>query len=236
MANVSIIIPLADDDRLTYSLSKFLLDLDLSYFEVILSVGHHHETAVLSNHHQLESHGFRLVRGKMGRARQMNRGVSAATGTYIWFLHGDSKVPNCVPQLKDLVIEGREALFYFDLKFDRQFTSLMSVNELGVWIRSRILKIPFGDQGFFIRKSLFEKLGQYDEEVAYGEDHLLVWACHKSEIPVLPVGSFITTSSRKYQTRGWLPTTLNHLRLTAKQAGPELVEVLKKQFRFRKSL
>lgn len=231
MACISVVVPLGAGDQLTPELHRFLRALDSKCFQLIVSVGTSKSLSDESYYDCLRGEGFQIVSGLNGRGKQLNRGAESAVGSHLWFLHGDSIVGECTHRLMELVRENKSALYYFQLKFDRQFSSLMSVNEFGVKIRSNLLKLPFGDQGFFIKKSLFESLGRFDEDVSYGEDHMFVWACHKSGIPVVSLQKSIITSSRKYQKQGWLPTTLTHLQLTAKQGFPELRELLQDQYK-----
>jgi hypothetical protein len=164
----------------------------------------------------------------LGRARQMNLAARAATGEFLWFLHADSRIPvGGVRRLAASLEEAPDALHYFDLAYGHGSPRLMSVNEVGVWLRSRVLKLPFGDQGLCLRKDLWTRLGGFPEDQPYGEDHLLVWRALRQGVTVKPVGARLVTSARKYQKQGWLKTTLRHQYLTYKQALPELVALVK---------
>ncbi len=76
--------------------------------------------------------------------------------------------------------------------------------------RSKYLKSPFGDQGFIIKKDVFIKLGKYQKDLAYGEDHMLVRKSLKNNIKLEELNSYLISSSRKYQKNGWLKTTFLH--------------------------
>lgn len=152
-----------------------------------------------------------------GRGRQQNAGAAAAGGEMLWFLHADSRVP------ADSLAAARgfarsAALGYFDLGFRDDGPRLVRLNALGARIRSRWLRLPFGDQGFILARRLFESLGGFDESLPAGEDHALVWQARRAGVELLPLHAPLLTSARRFAERGWLRTTMRHLFLTASQA------------------
>lgn len=160
---------------------------------------------------------------RVGRAAQMNDAVRAARGEFVWFLHADSRLPrDAVPVLLDRLTAEPGGLHYFGLRFT-DGPWLLRLNEIGVGFRCRVFRLPFGDQGFCIRREAFERLGGFDESAPYGEDHLLVWAAKRAGVPVRRLPAAIATSGRKYAERGWAKTTWRHVRLTVRQAWGELL-------------
>jgi hypothetical protein len=173
---------------------------------------------------------WRWLVGPPGRARQQNCGATAAGGEFLWFLHADSRLPaNALPVLGQRLSSDPGALWYFDLRFLSDGPRLMWLNALGARFRSRLLGLPFGDQGLALSRRAFERLGGFREDLPYGEDHILVWAARRSGLRLRPVGCALYTSARKYQRRGWLVTTLTHVWLTWRQALPESFAWLRRQ-------
>lgn len=162
-------------------------------------------------------HTFEIILARGGsRASSMNQAATVATGQYLWFVHADTTLrPDAVTALLVALRNPSAALRYFDVRFDGG--ALMRLTELGVFIRSRLLGLPFGDQAFCIPATVFRNLGCYNEMAAYGEDHLLVRRARRAGIPVLPVGATIATSARKYRDNGWFRTTLKHCQRTLVQ-------------------
>lgn len=164
-----------------------------------------------------------------GRAQQMNAAARVAQGNHLWFLHADSMLAeDTVLALFRTLELHPDSLLYADLIFFGHSNPLMKVNQMGVWFRSHILGMPFGDQGLCIRREIFQNLGGYKENVVYGEDHLFVWQARQHGIKLCSINACLFTSARKYQERGWLKTTSLHLKLTFKQAWPEWQKLLNK--------
>lgn len=160
--------------------------------------------------------------GEAGRAAQMNRATLLAGGSHLWFLHSDSRVPDgSIAALRRSADGYPQSLHYFQLRFARPRPRLMVCNELGAGFRSRVLGLPFGDQAICLDRELFLRLGGYDEQARYGEDHLLVWKARRHQTPLRCTGAAVVTSSRKYVQHGWAATTARHFWLTWRQALPE---------------
>jgi glycosyltransferase A (GT-A) superfamily protein (DUF2064 family) len=167
--------------------------------------------------------GSRWLRSEVGRARQLNHGARNARGEWLWFLHADSELGRDTGEAVERILAaGRRAVYYFDLRFRPDGPRAMAINTAGVYLRSRLLGMPFGDQAFLMPQSLWRALGGFPEVVRYGEDHGFVWAARRAGIPVRAAGASIATSARKYRERGWGRTTAGHLLATYRQAGQEL--------------
>lgn len=155
------------------------------------------------------------------RARQMNAGAKAARGRWLWFLHADSRLhAGTLDALHGFLARDRDALGFFDLRY-RDGPWLSRINEHAANLRARALGLPFGDQGFVLPARWFARLGRYDEDALYGEDHLLVWRARQYGLPLQRIRAPLTSSARKYAANGWLATTWLNLRRTFQQARPE---------------
>lgn len=164
----------------------------------------------------------RVLEVGRGRARQQNAGARRARSEWLWFLHADSRpLPASLAALGDFLSGGEDALGYFDLRFHDGESALLRLTEWGTALRCRRFGLPFGDQGFVLRRARFEALGGFDEQRAFGEDHALVWAARRAGLPVRRIPAPLPTSARKYREHGWLATTLRHQRLTWAQAWRE---------------
>ncbi|HJW44996.1 MAG TPA: glycosyl transferase family 2 [Lysobacter sp.] len=154
-----------------------------------------------------------------GRATQQNFGARGAGTAYLWFLHADSRLAgNTLAALARFVASEERAMGYFDLRFLDDGPRLVRLNELGAWVRSHWLGLPFGDQGLVLPRVAFEDLGGFATRLPSGEDHDLVLRARRAGLPVRPLRAIVYTSARKYAERGWWRTTREHLVATCRQA------------------
>ncbi|MDQ3556998.1 MAG: glycosyltransferase family 2 protein [Gemmatimonadota bacterium] len=219
LRELAVVIPVAPGDRAWETLLADLRALPAEA-EVVLAGSEAPPPDLPSN--------LRWARAQRGRARQMNAGARATDRTWLWFLHADSRfAPDTLPSLRRALATAPDALHFFDLAFLDDGPALMRLNQAGAWIRSRWGGMPFGDQGFCLRRELWERLGAFRTDAPYGEDHLLAWKARRERVPLRPTGGTLRTSARRYRERGWLATTARHLRLTALQAFPEWVRLLR---------
>jgi rSAM/selenodomain-associated transferase 2 len=158
----------------------------------------------------------RRLSAPQGRASQQNAGARVATGEWLWFLHADSRLGPDTAAALQRTLDGKraDALYYFDLRFLADGPRWTALNALGTWLRSRLFRLPFGDQGFLLRAETFARLGGFDESVALGEDLSLVMTAQQADLPIRPIGAALRTSARRYAERGWARNTWRNLRLT----------------------
>lgn len=214
---LSIIIPVGPGDE---KWKDLLLDLSvLPNAANIYLISPSISQAVLAEHQPRLNARLHIVSSLFGRAHQLNTGAGVSAGKFILFLHADSRLPKESFAALDATLQSNPtpSLFHFDLKFMKDGPRLVKLNELGANTRSSLLGIPFGDQGFCIRRDLFEQVGGYDTEVVRGEDHIFVWACKALGIETYRVKAPIFTSARRYRDKGWLRTTLTHTATVASQ-------------------
>jgi glycosyltransferase involved in cell wall biosynthesis len=177
--NVSIIIPTAPDET---AQQQLLNDLKQLNNQIIISA-------------------------EGSRAKSLNVGAVKASDDFLWFLHADSRVSTeNIFALEQALKKRSNVLHYFDLAYDGGH--LTNSNSLGANIRSRLLGLPYGDQGFCISKNLFNKIGGYPENVPYGEDLLFIRLAKRAGIKLNRVPSKLLTSARKYKQHGWLKLTV----------------------------
>lgn len=222
------IIPVGNKDEAWKSLLPDLCSLD--YDDEIIFVFHENTESDFPREVSRSKIGAtcRWFQSSPGRAKQLNLGAKEARNENLWFLHCDSRISSQgIQNLKNAISRHSSDILFFNLKFLNGGSQIMSLNEIGGWIRSRVLRLPFGDQGFCLSKTVFATLGGFDESAPYGEDHLLIWKAHQKGIPIHCVGSGLRTSSRKYALQGWSQTTARHVVLTFRQALPELIKLLR---------
>jgi rSAM/selenodomain-associated transferase 2 len=142
----------------------------------------------------------RIITAPRGRARQMNAGFQASHGDVILFLHADSLPPTMGDAHIAHALEDLEKLWG---RFDVNITGKPFMLRVVAWFmnhRSRLSGIATGDQGIFVRRKTFERIGGFadiplmeDVEICKRLNALCKPACLKSRI---------TTSGRRWEAHG----------------------------------
>jgi rSAM/selenodomain-associated transferase 2 len=154
----------------------------------------------------------RLEQSAPGRARQMNHGARLADGDILWFLHADTLAPVSAPQaILQASAEGR-VWGRFDIRLSGA-TWPFRVIERAINLRSRLSGIATGDQGIFVGRALFDRVGGFPD-LPLMEDLALSDALKACARPAC-LRPQLLTSSRRWEHRGILRTLLLMWRLRA---------------------
>jgi rSAM/selenodomain-associated transferase 2 len=157
----------------------------------------------------IRNEGVRTAIAEKGRARQMNHGAALATGDVILFLHADTRLPSgAFALIRSAMNDKRFVGGAFDLGFDTK-RAIFRITERYVFLRTRLTKIPFGDQAIFIRREYFEKIGGY-RDLPIMEDVELMRRIRKraDSIHIIPLK--VRTSVRRYEQEGILFCTFRN--------------------------
>jgi len=107
--------------------------------------------------------GVTLLTAPAGRAVQMNAGAAAASGDYLLFLHADTRLPRgALRRIAETLSEGQYVAGAFDLRYGSARPSIRLIAGVAC-IRSRLTRIPYGDQAQFFRRDYFEILGGFSD-------------------------------------------------------------------------
>lgn len=222
LARLSVVVPVGPGDQLGVQLQTQLSALPQKASVCVVVSERARLPALHCPEHAATTQGgpqWRWLRAPAGRAGQQNAGACVAGGDWLWFLHADAQLlDTTLPALARFIAADHAAIGYFDLRFLGDGPPLMWLNAAGAWLRSRWLRMPFGDQGLCLPRSVFHALGGFDCMTPRGEDHQLVWRARAAGFGVLPVGAPLYTSARRYVDAGWLATTRMHLAETWRQA------------------
>ena len=103
----------------------------------------------------------RWVHGPAGRGPQQNAGAVQARGRWLWFVHADSRVPPNWVEVFGALDDDAQVVggaFRFALDSTAWQARLW---ERGVALRVRLFGLPYGDQGLFVRRIVFERMGGF---------------------------------------------------------------------------
>lgn len=155
------------------------------------------------------SMGASVVHAPRGRGAQMDAGALASKGEILVFLHADSVLPQgwmdaMTAALRDERVVGGA----FRLTIGSR-GKLLRIVEGAVTLRSRLLGLYYGDQAIFARRDAFMRAGGF-KNLPLMEDVDCVKRLRKLGRLVL-LDKRVVTSSRRWDRKGVLPTTLRNL-------------------------
>ncbi|MGD8883721.1 MAG: TIGR04283 family arsenosugar biosynthesis glycosyltransferase [Desulfobacterales bacterium] len=180
---------------------------------IVVDGGSIDETAGLAG-----SRGAKVIQSNPGKAVQMNTGAAAATGDIIVFLHADTLLPEEFgPQIVSALKKDGVAAGAFRLAIDSTGAGIRIIEGM-TNLRSRLLRLPYGDQALFMKKSQFEKIGGFPE-LPIMEDFILIRRLkRRGKIAIVPAA--VVTSPRRWLHMGLLKTWLiNQLIIIAYYLG-----------------
>jgi rSAM/selenodomain-associated transferase 2/rSAM/selenodomain-associated transferase 1 len=161
--------------------------------------------------------GCRVVTANRGRGRQMNAGAALCRGESLLFLHADTRLPTTFFEEIHSTLKNGAIAGAFRFQIDQPGWGLRCV-EWGTNLRCRLLQLPYGDQGLFLRTSDFFRLGGF-QNWPLMEDFELCQRlrCH-GRIRLTPSAS--NTSARRWKKLGlWRTTLINQLCIAGFRLG-----------------
>lgn len=158
----------------------------------------------------LDSLPCTVVRAGKGRARQMNAGARVAGGDVLVFLHADTRLPAGFLDELAAFHDSRLAWGRFDVRLSGRHPVLRLV-EFMMNLRSRVTGICTGDQAIFVEREAFDEIEGYPD-IPLMEDIELSSRLKRMTRPWCS-RLRVTTSSRRWEEEGILPTILLMWRL-----------------------
>jgi rSAM/selenodomain-associated transferase 2 len=110
--------------------------------------------------------GVRLIAAPRGRGTQLNAGARAAAGDVLLFLHADVSLPPDAATwvarvLADpVVVAGAFRVLTIADDGPGWLGPLLRLADL----RSRVTRLPYGDQAVFVRRDVFERVGGFPDQ------------------------------------------------------------------------
>jgi rSAM/selenodomain-associated transferase 2 len=193
---LAIVVPtLNEEDALRRHLPAILAAAD----EVVVSDGGSGDRTV----EVARELGARVVSGPPGRGGQLNRGAEAATADVLLFLHADTTLPaRGAEAVREAVAKGAPGGAFL-LRFDAD----RPLQRLGSWLinwRTRLIRVPLGDQAQWATRETFEALGGFKDWPIL-ED--LDFAARLRRLPGFTIiEEPVTTGARRFLEQGTVRT------------------------------
>lgn len=150
--------------------------------------------------------------GPKGRGVQMNLGAKVAVGDILVFLHADTLLPeNALEAIYSAVKQPHIVGGAFNLGIDEKGKKYRLIESV-VRIRTRLTRIPYGDQAIFIKKSAFLGIGGFPE-IPIMEDVALMRRIRQKRLKIIIIPTPVTTSARRWAAEGVLFCTLRNFYL-----------------------
>lgn len=185
--------------------------------EQVCKVGIGHDVEIIIVDGDEKGETLNAVRGadaiklisQKGRSRQMNKGASVAEGDILLFLHSDTELPGDAFGMISLAMKDQRYVGgAFDLGINSERPVFRLIEKL-VFLRSRLTKIPYGDQAIFLRRDFFKLIKGFTE-IPIMEDVELMRRVKRLGKKICIISEKVKTSPRRWEKEGILYCTLRN--------------------------
>lgn len=149
---------------------------------------------------QAEALGARVVRCEVrGRGPQQNAGAEAAQGTLLLFLHADALLPEKAHEwITSTLSRAGIVVGAFHVRHVAEVwrgwrTRILRLADL----RSHWTRVPFGDQGLFIKTSTFHDIGGFPSKPLMEDVALVRKVCRVGRLQTVPAE--VCVSGRRFE-------------------------------------
>lgn len=202
LKKVTVVMPVLNESKiLRNTLSQLRLSPDE---ELIVADGGSTDESV-SIAREFTDKVFVTTTGK-GRGHAINYGAERASGEILLFMHADCVLPErAFSIIREILNNNAVVAGAFDLSIAHPKLRFRAI-EFVANLRSRVTSVPYGDQGIFLRKEYFDRLGGF-ADVALMED-IEISKRLKKIGKIVFVRSAIKASARRWLREGAVYTTL----------------------------
>ncbi len=160
------------------------------------------------------SAGASVLLSQRGRGSQLNAGARAASGDVLLFLHADCWLePDAARQIELALANPNTVAGAFRQRINHP-GRLFRWLEWGNAARVRWWKLPYGDQGIFLRREVFVAVGGF-AEVRLMEDVLLMRELHRRHSRIELLDGPLHVDARRWLSHGVVRQTVRNWLLLA---------------------
>ncbi|MBI9084223.1 MAG: TIGR04283 family arsenosugar biosynthesis glycosyltransferase [Desulfobacterales bacterium] len=136
-----------------------------------------------------------------GRGGQMARGAARAQGDILLFLHADTHLPEGALAAIDRSMTHKGVVGgAFDLTIDAPGPAYRIIEAMANR-RSRLTRIPYGDQAIFLDRAFYERIGGF-QDLPLMEDVALMRRVKKAGGTIILLPQRVVTSARRWKSEG----------------------------------
>jgi rSAM/selenodomain-associated transferase 2 len=144
--------------------------------------------------------GARVLSVPRGRGSQIAAGVAAAERDWLLLLHADTRLqPGWQRVAAGFIAGGQSRAAWFRFALDSADPRARRLERLVAW-RSRVLALPYGDQGLLVHRSLLNRIGGV-RPMPLMEDVDLVRRLGRRRLVGLDAAA--VTSAARWERDGW---------------------------------
>ncbi len=157
--------------------------------------------------------GARIVAAPRGRGAQLHAGAQVASHGWLLFLHADTRLgPGWEAAVRRHQRDAPDRAGYFRFRFDQDHWRARLVAR-SVALRCAMFRLPYGDQGLFMSRTLYEAVGGFRVDHPLMEDVDIVRRLGRR---LRPLGAEAITSAQRYEREGYVRRALKNLRLLSR--------------------
>lgn len=157
--------------------------------------------------------GARLITSEASRGRQLKAGADICNADWVLFLHADTRLCyRAELAIIKFIDEGdSRTIGYLNFKLDDNSTAAKTL-EKKIARRCKVFALPYGDQGFLIKRSFYEELGGFSD-IPLMEDIDLIWRIVKTvgKGAIIALDADAITSAEKFHRDGYFKRSARNL-------------------------
>ena len=205
-ASLSVIIPTLDAEASLPATLAALVEARPLLREIIVADGGSRDRTVAI----AKAAGARVLTAPRGRGAQLAAGAAIAEGHWLCFLHADTRPePGWAAELSRFIgdARNRQHAAYLAYRLDDASAPARRLERIVAW-RSRVLGLPYVDQGLILARDFYRALGGFPP-LALMEDVAFVRRIGRKRLVALKAGAL--TSAARYRRGGYLLRPLRNL-------------------------
>jgi len=176
--------------------------------------------------------GARILNEAPGRGGQLGAGADATRGDWFLFLHADTVLDaRWAEDAATHIQTSADRAAVFTLAFEASVVAAKFVSA-GAMMRTRIFRLPYGDQGLLISRRRYEEIGGYRPMPLFEDVDIVRRLAKKfgrGAFGVLPATA--TTSAERYERLGYARCVVRNNLLLARFLTGASPDVLVREYR-----